>query len=486
MASAPPAQLESLLLEAAEEAGLEPELAWLLAEELMEDWEVVGRDKQQPPEWLWTYWFLRAGRGFGKTLTAAQWAAKKVRQWAREDDLHPGEVCQFGLIGPTLGDVRDTMVEGVTGLLRVFRSHELYGGSKDTAWNRTLLELRIMDGERTVCEFKGFSSETGARSRLRGPQHHYLWCEELSSWKDVAQGDKIDTTWNNAKLGCRLGKHPQTTITSTPKPNKLTKEVLAIPSSRLAVTVGSSYENRANLPESWWEDVIAPMKGTRAERQEVLGELIEDVEGALWSHAMIEFSRLPADTKINFSKILVAVDPNASSEEGSNSAGLIVVGKGHSDGHGYVIADRTVDRGGPAVWGQAAVDAYHEFEADSIVAETNNGGEMVELVIKAVDPSVSFVDVKASRGKRTRAEPVATLYAQPNPDSPPKVHHLGVFPDLEEEMYSWTPESESPDRMDALVWGITKLAVWRAPGRGMRTSVPRGRIAGADREPGRV
>lgn len=471
MASLPPEQLESLLREAAEEAGLPEEFVPLLGEQLVDDWEIVGRAKQQPPDWGWTYWFLIAGRGFGKTLTAAQWCAKMARQFV--PSLAEPE-CRFALVAPTLGDVRDTMVEGVTGLLSVFRPEELRGGSRETAWNRSLLELRLAND----VWFKGFSSEKP--DRLRGPQHHYAWVEELSSLNDAASGDKLESTWSNCKLGCRLGVHPQTVITSTPKPNKLTKEVLSIPGTRLAITRGSSYENRANLPDAWWEEVVTPLEGTRTGRQEIHAELIEDVEGALWTHKMIDDTRTDPATTPKMSMIGVGVDPNASSDEAANSAGIIVAGKGHSDRHGYVLADRTIDRGGPAVWAQAAVDAYHEFEADFIVAEKNNGGEMVEMVIKNVDPSVVVKLVSATRGKRTRAEPIAILYQEPNPDSPPRVHHAGVFPDLEEEQCSWTPEMESPDRMDAAVWILTKLEIWRAPGRGMRTSVPRGRIRSVD------
>lgn len=435
---------------------------------LATDWRIVGRPKQQPPlEDDWTFWFIRAGRGFGKTLAAAQWIKHKALAQSRR---------RIALIAPTFADVRETMIEGETGLLSICEPRDLRGGSRESAWNRSTGELVFANGSRC----KSFSSEIP--DRLRGPQHHYAWCEEVSSWKDAKRGDALETTWSNVKLGLRLGDHPQAVITSTPKANKLTKELLAISAPTMTVVTGSSYENRENLSETWWETVVAPYEGTRLGRQEILAELLEDVEGALWTLAQIETLRVPLPAP-PMERIVVAVDPNASSNATADNAGIIVVGRGMSTKWGYVLADHTVVKGGPSAWAAAAVDAYHEYEADRIIAEKNNGGEMVKLVIKGVDPSVPVKLVWASRGKRTRAEPIAAMYesidAGPNrPARGATVRHAGVFPELEDEMTNWDGEGDSPDRMDALVWGLWELMVKRPTDRKATTSMPKGRIPG--------
>ena len=445
----------------------------------------MGRPKQQPPPGSWTYWFLRCGRGFGKTLSVAQWAKERALE----------RPVRFALVGPTFADVRDTMVEGETGLLSVLPNEALRGGSRDRAWNRSIGELYLANG--TV--FKSFFSEKP--DRIRGPQNHYAWCEEVSSWKDAnVDPNKPETTWSQVKLSTRLGERgydPQIAITSTPKNNRLTLHLASIPAPRMRMVIGSSYENRANLAESWWQEVVAPLEGTRTGRQEILAEILTDIEGALWTRALLEDLRV--DYAPELSQVVVAVDPNASSSEASNEAGIIVVGRARypeADGyrHGYVIGDRTPDHGGPAVWAQAAVDAYREFEADCIVGEQNNGGEMVELVIKAVDPDVPVERVSAARGKRTRAEPVSALYTGSRaPDGsiviPPTMHHVRNSPagredfkDLEDQMTTWTPEAESPDRMDALVWGATRVMLGEGGPIRMRTYRTRGRIpTAADR-----
>lgn len=455
---------EELIADEARKHGLSPQQ---LKAMLLRSWRFVGRPKQQAPQGDWTFWGIIAGRGFGKTLSAAQWI--KERGLERK--------CRVALIAPTRNDVRTTMVEGETGLLSVLPNDALWAQSRDAAWNRTFLELTLANG--TV--LTGFSSEEP--DRLRGPQHDYAWCEEFSSWKDARLGGAVETTWSNMTLGLRLGPHPQAVLTSTPKTNKLTREVLAMPEHSLVAIRGSSYENRQNLAQSWWDAIVAPLEGTRAGRQEIEAELLEDVEGALWTRAMIDVGRVEFQPPM--SRIVVAVDPNTTSGEAANDAGVIVVGKGQRDRHGYVLDDRTVVRGGPAVWAQVAADAYHDWKADRIVAEKNAGGEMVEMVIKSYDPSVPVKLVNASRGKRTRAEPIATLYERKDSDGVPmpQVHHVGPasrFELLEDEMVTWTPEGESPNRLDALVWGITDLEIWKPEPRPARSSVPRGQISSID------
>ncbi len=422
------------------------------------DWRFIARPKQLAPPQPWDYWFIRAGRGFGKTLSGAQWTKEKAGEY-------PG--CRIALVAPTLADVRVTMVEGETGLLSVLPEYALRGGTRDSAWNRTTCELFLANNS----YLKGFSSETP--NRLRGPQHHYAWGEEVSSWEDAKLGDALETTFSNLKLGLRLGAHPQAVFTSTPKANKLTKDVLKLEPPILAVTAGSSYENRDNLSEAWWKTVVQPYEGTRLARQEIMAELLEDVEGALWSQAQLDALRVTEAPALQ--RIVVAIDPNMSSEEAANDAGVIVAGRGHYDRQAYVLADQTITRGGPRAWARAAVDAYHEHKADRIIAEKNAGGEMVELTIHTVDAAVPVKLVNASRGKRTRAEPVASLYeGDEEKGNPPRCHHVGNFPELEEQMCTWTPDADSPDRMDALVWALTELML--DGGGPMRTSRPKGRI----------
>lgn len=459
-ASLTPAERETALSEAARASGLSVQA---VKQTLAADWRVVGRPKQQPPAGDWTYWWIRAGRGFGKTLTAAQWA-KKVTL------ADPG--CRFALVAPTQSDVRKTMVEGQTGLLSVLPAEALFGQSREAAWNKSSLELRLANDSL----FEGFSSERP--DRIRGPQFGYSWCEEVSSWKDARLGDVIDSTWSNVKLSTRLGANPRTVITSTPKANKLTKLLAKIPGIRMVI--GSSYENQDNLSEAWWREVVAPYEGTRLGRQEIHAEILEDIEGALWTSALLDLLRVTEAPPL--ARIVVGVDPNTSSSEAANAAGIIVAGIDGRDflsRHAYVLADRTTVRGGPRAWAQAAVDAYHEFEADKIVAEKNQGGEMVEVMLKTVDPSVPVKLVQASRGKRTRAEPIASFY-EGSETIPGRVHHVGALPLLEEEQTTWTPESESPDRMDAAVWALTELLIKGHVAKPMRSTVPRGRLPGVD------
>lgn len=424
-------------------------------------WQFTARAKQLPPAGNWMFWFLMAGRGFGKTKSAAEWTAEKITKTA----------CRWGVIAPTLMDARQTCFEGVSGLLSVLPNEALLGGSRDIAWNRGEVILRLGNGT----EVRGFSSERP--DRLRGPELDGVWMEELSSWDDASHGDAMDTTWSNALLalrGERLGD-PQGVITSTPKANKLTRHVAGLEASGTVVMVrGSSYENRENLPEAWWRTVVAPLEGTRTGRQEIEAELLEDVEGALWTRAMIDAVRLTMSTGwqkdesvrnewgAKMQKLVVAVDPNTTSGESADAAGIVVVGLGF-DRLGYVLDDRT-QRGGPKAWAAASADAYHDWDADRIVAESNNGGEMVELTIKGYDPTVPVRLVTASRGKRTRAEPIAALYVTDEEhDKHSTIRHVGVFPELEEEMVTWTPADESPNRMDALVWGMTDMKIWQPP-----------------------
>ena len=456
LALLPKKERDALIRKYAKAAGLSVK-EWIVT--FANDWRFVGRPKQIAPltdEGGWMFFFMRAGRGWGKTAAGSHWVREKAL----------ASKVRVALISRTLYDVRQTQVEGETGLLSVFADHELRGGSRESAWNRGSCELWLANGSYV----RGFSSEKP--DALRGPNNNYVWGDEVSSWDDAKVGDALGSTFSMLKLTLRHGAHPQVLLTSTPKANKLTKEILAIDPKVLRLVHGSSYENRDNLPEVYWDAVVRPYEGTRLGRQEIHAELLEDVEGALWTQAQIDALRVTKAPDLQ--RIIVAVDPNASSDSAANDAGIIVAGRS-SDRQGYVLADRTITRGGPRAWARAAVDAYHEFGADRIVAEKNNGGEMVELTIHTVDDKVPVKLVSASRGKRTRAEPVASLYeGDPEKGNPPRIHHVGAFPELEEQMGTWTPDADSPDRMDALVWAFTELLLG---GSGqISTHVPRGRI----------
>ena len=460
----PPAERAALVALYAKQAGLSEE-QWIL--EIKDDWDFIGRPKQLTPTGGWTFWLLNAGRGFGKTISGAQWTKKKSLAL-------PG--ARGALVAPTLADVRVTMVEGESGLLSILPDHQLRGGSRSTAWNRGTCELYLAN----ETFLKGYSSEVP--DRLRGPQHHFAWGEEVSSWEDAKEGDALETTFSNLKLGLRLGENPQAVFTSTPKANKLTKDLLAIDPEILATSRGSSFENRDNLSEVWWRNVVEPYVGTRLGRQEIEAEVLTDVEGALWTIGTIDGLRVAEAPPLY--RVVVGVDPNASSDEAANSAGIVVAGRDGKTGldrHGYVLADRTVVRATPRAWATAAIDAYHEFEADRVIAEKNNGGEMVSEILRTIDPSVPVKLVWASRGKRTRAEPISTIY-EGSETMPGRIHHVGPpaqYAELEEEMTTWTPESESPDRMDALVWAMTELML--GPTGTMKASVTKGRIPTATR-----
>jgi phage terminase large subunit-like protein len=407
--SLPPAQRTALLSSLSEKE----------AEALLYDWPLWARPNQLPPPGDWTKWLLLAGRGFGKSRAGAEWVIAKARE-------HPG--CRIAMVARTAADTRDVMVEGESGVLAISAPDfkpEYQPSKRRVIWP---------NGSQATL----FSAEEP--DALRGPQSHFAWCDEVASWK-------YPETWDMMLFGLRLGTHPQVVITTTPRPVKLVKELTTDPS---CITVrGSTYENRANLAPAFFSQIVTKYEGTRLGRQELNAEVLDDNPGALWTRALIEASRVT--TAPHFTRIVVGVDPEATSTEDSAETGIIVAGLG-VDGHGYIIDDRSV-LGTPHEWGTAAVTAYHRNNADRIVGEVNNGGEMVGYVIYSIDDSVAYKAVHASRSKQARAEPVSALYEQG------RVHHLGTFPELEDQMSEWVPGTgaRSPDRLDALVWALTEL-----------------------------
>jgi phage terminase large subunit-like protein len=390
-------------------------------------WRDIARPEQITPEDRpWLVWAFIAGRGAGKTRSAAEWVIERAL-------TNPG--CRIALVGRTPADVRDVMIEGDSGIITCSTP------AQRPRYESTKRRLTWPNGSQATA----YSAEVP--SQLRGPQFHYAWTDEPAAWTDARKGDVLDTAWNNLMLGLRLGTTPQCAFTTTPKPNKLVRIVLDRAST--VISRGSTYDNLGNLAPAFREQVLATYEGTRIGRQELMGELLEDVEGALWSLQVLDESRVTAAPDLQ--RIVVAVDPSGGHEAGNDEQGIVVAGIG-VDGDFYVLADRSCKLS-PAGWAARAVSAYHEFSADRIVAERNFGGEMVESTIAQVDRGLKVTMVSASRGKVQRAEPIAALYEQG------RVHHVGPLPELEDQMITWTPVAgTSPDRMDALVWALTELS----------------------------
>ena len=389
------------------------------AEALAYDWDWHARPKQLPPDGDWQYWLIIAGRGFGKTRTGAE----LVRSWVRK---YP----YVNLIGATSDDARDIMIEGESGVLAICPKHErprYLAHKRQLVWPNGAKSLIFTADE---------------PERLRGKQHMKLWADEVAAWR-------YPEAWDQAKFGLRLGDEPQAVLTTTPRPNRLIKELIADEGTR--VTTGSTYENKGNLAGAFLAAIVKKYEGTRLGRQELNAEILDDNPGALWKRGRLEELRVAEAPSMR--RIVVAIDPAATNNPDSDETGIVVVGLG-VDKEGYVLADLSM-RGTPEEWSRVAVKAYHDHKADRILAEVNNGGQMVESVVRMADRDVSYKAVHASRGKITRAEPVSALYEQG------RCHHVGCFPALEDQMCDYNPKTSrfSPDRMDALVWGLTELMV---------------------------
>lgn len=388
-------------------------------------WRDVARPEQLAPEGEWRVWLVQAGRGFGKTRLGAEWVLERVRE---------GKGRRISLLGPTAADVRDVMVEGESGIMSVARDDErpLYEPSKRRlTWPNGAVATTYSADE---------------PERLRGPQSDTVWCDEPASWRRPE-------AWDMAMFGLRLGKDPRALVTGTPKPVALIRNLRALPTT--VITSGRTMDNAANLAPQFLESIVAKYEGTRLGRQELDGELLEDVEGALWSWAMFGADGFRLEAAPTLKRIVVAVDPAASSGEDSDETGVVAAGLG-VDGRGYILSDATL-RGSPNEWAGVVAGLYGSLQADKVIAERNNGGDMVVAVLKTAAPNLPVKTVWASRGKRTRAEPIAALYEQN------KVSHVGLYPDLETQLTSWMPGESSPDRLDALVWALSELMLEPAP-----------------------
>lgn len=383
---------------------------------LAHDWQFWARPEQLIPPGDWYVWFVLAGRGWGKTRTGAE----TVRRWVKNYRF-------VNILGPTADDARDVMVEGESGILSICMLAERPVYKKS---DRLLL---WPNGCKTLI----FTADEP--ERLRGKQHEKLWADEIGAWRYPEEA------WDNAMLGLRLGDNPQAVVTSTPRPTKQIKELLVDPGT--IVTRGTTYDNKANLSAKFFKKIISKYEGTRLGRQELKAELLEDTPGALWNIALLDQTRLESAPALI--RIVVAVDPEASSNAEAAETGIIVGGLA-DNGHAYILSDATT-QGTPAEWGGAAVRAYHFHSADAMVGEVNNGGEMVGYTIYTLDATVNFKAVRATRGKYLRAEPISALYERG------LIHHVGVFGALESQMTTWVPGQKSPDRLDALVWLLTEI-----------------------------
>lgn len=394
------------------------------------DWQRNARPDQVAPDWPWSVWLLLAGRGSGKTRSGAEWVRQKVAQGKK----------RIALVAATASDVRDVLVEGESGILACFPPHE----RRKIKWNPSNRRVTFPGGAIATT----YSAEEP--DRLRGPQHDAAWADELAAWRYV-------DAWDQLMFGLRSGEHPQCVVTTTPRPTDIVKALVARSKGEnpdVAISTASTYANRQNLAASYLQTILGKYEGTTLGRQEIYAEILDDLEGALWKRGLIDQTRIATvPPALSWKRVVVGVDPAVSANATSDETGIVTAALG-SDGHAYVLDDNTV-RASPLEWAKAAVAAYHRHQANEIVAEVNNGGDLVAHTIHTVDPSIRVRKVTASRGKALRAEPIVALYEQH------RVHHFGVFAALEDQMCSWSPEisTKSPDRVDALVWALTELLV---------------------------
>jgi phage terminase large subunit-like protein len=389
---------------------------------LLYDWRFLARPDQLPPDGDWRVWLILAGRGWGKTRTGAEWVRMQVES---------GSARRIALVGRTASDAREVMIDGESGLLSIA-----------PPWNRP----RFIASRRRLVWSNGAVATAysgGKPDQLRGPQHDAAWVDELAAFRS-------DQAWGNLMMGLRLGTNPRVVVTTTPRPTRLIRMLADDPGT--VVTHGTTFDNAAHLAPSALAYLRRRYEGTRFGEQELHARLLTDVAGALWRSAWFDRDGFRVSRAPELRRIVVAVDPAVSATRDSDETGIIAAGVGLDD-HAYVLADASL-RGSPDSWARAAVRLYDALAANQLIAEANNGGDLVRHTIATVDQRVPVRLVHASRGKAVRAEPVAALYEQG------RVHHLRVFGALEEQMLTWTPTSdESPDRIDALVWAIWALLI---------------------------
>jgi phage terminase large subunit-like protein len=396
-----------------------PENLW----QLEYDWSFWGREDQQPPKGDWRTWFVMAGRGFGKTRMAAEW----VRAAAEADGT-----LRIALIAATFHEARTVMIEGESGLLAIAPDE------KRPIWEPSLKRLVWKSG--AIANVFAASEPEG----LRGPEHHLAWADEVAKWERGVDA------WDNLAMTMRLGDAPRIIATTTPRAVPLVRRLLK--EDGVAITYGAMEANRAQLPDSYRQAMTEIYGHARLGRQELLGEFLEDAEDALWTRDLLERCRVRSAPEL--CRIVIGVDPPAS--KGGDACGIIAVGLG-ADGKAYVLADHSVKGRSPEGWARAVAAAALAWGADRVVAEANQGGDMVESTLRAADVGMPVRKVHASRGKAARAEPVAALYEAG------KAFHVGAFPEVEDELCGlisgggYEGPGRSPDRADALVWAMSEL-----------------------------
>ncbi|THD84365.1 ATP-binding protein [Aliigemmobacter aestuarii] len=426
LASATPETVEEFLSGLSDNALLS--LPWMF--------EFWALPHQVPPEGMWKTWVILGGRGAGKTRAGAEWVRSQVEGAGPLDE---GAARRVALVGETVDQVREVMIFGDSGIMACSPP------DRRPEWQATRRRLVWPNG----AEARVFSAHEP--ESLRGPQFDAAWVDELAKWKRAAD------TWDQLQFGLRLGAHPRQVVTTTPRNVAVLKAILKNPST--VITHAPTEANRAYLAASFLEEVRARYGGTRLGAQELDGMLVEDLEGAFWTAALLEAARVEEVPPLD--RIVVAVDPPVTGKAGSDACGIVVAGavtKGApKDWRAYVLEDASVTGASPNQWARAAVEAFHRHGADRLVAEVNQGGELVREVIHQEDPLLPVRLVHASRGKAVRAEPVAALYEQER-----VAHVRGLLP-LEDQMAQMTRAGfqgrGSPDRMDALVWAIHELMI---------------------------
>ena len=419
-------KLISLAQSLANSGQLESFIASLTPQEAIELkylWEFWARPNQLPPNTPWTVWLCLAGRGWGKTRVGAEWVQHRVDS---------GKARRIALSGRTSAEVRDIIVDGESGILNTappWSKPEYQTTKRRLVWPNGAIALLYSADE---------------PDQARGGQHDTVWGDELAAWR-------FPEAWAQLMFGLRLSSDPRALVTTTPRPTPIIRELIARPTTY--ITRGSTHENARNLAPTFLDEIVAAYKGTRMERQEIYGEILDDVPGALWTYDNIAHNRVLPNAVPDIKYMALAVDPSVTAGDAADSTGIVIGGLG-VDHQAYIFGDYTFN-GTPDEWASRAVKVYHNHKCDRLVAEVNNGGDLVERIIRAKDPNINYKKVSASRGKVVRAAPVSALYEQN------KIHHVGSFPDLEEQMCAMSIDGYmglgSPDRVDALVWLLTEL-----------------------------
>lgn len=416
-------------------------MAGMDEEALLWDWSVWSRPEQVPPEDEWNVWLVLAGRGFGKTRLASEW----VREQAKYTTTGQR---RFALVARTAADVRDVIVEGESGIINVSPPSEkpLYEPSKR--------RLTWPNGN-TATLFTADEPDS-----LRGPQFTHAWGDEIAAWRQTPDAAGM-TAFDNLRVGTRLGKNPQILVTTTPKRVPLLYKLIEEskqekdPNSRVVITRGSTLDNAGNLSKAYLDTITGVYEGTTLARQELYGEMLDDVEGALWSEEMVESGRhttYPASTPLR----VIGVDPSVA-ENPRDECGIVVCASTSEPDlfkrHAWVLEDASI-HGSPDTWARKVVEMARKWGCP-VVAEVNQGGALVRNAINSIDPTIKVLEVHSKYGKQLRAEPIVLAYEQE------RVHHVGYLQDLESQMYSWIPEEtrKSPDRIDAMVHAMTALLI---------------------------